>query len=200
MGKTFAQNVIDFDVPDDPLNRVACNAITRYMTDGLIQGNQIQVRACVQPLARFRLLLQMSSALGIDLQGLSTPERIPYDGKIPGRFPTIIRELSPWYSSARILKEAISSSMSIDEENICVTGAMDKRQLAFVTNITNLVRSTLNGKLATVHRVKANLEILAYMVTWHMTVSANMILSATNLIILKFTAQYPFPAHLKGLH
>lgn len=121
---------------------------------------------------------------------MTSGEHVQYTKKITSRFAGLLGDLSPWYGPARKVSEAISAAMPVDDETSIWKGGdnpLDVDQRAFAVNITNLVNSTLNGKLAIVHRVKANLEILAYMVKWHMTVSAGTLYGTAIIIFFIFS-------------
>lgn len=194
MNKAFANHVVHFNVPktvalskadmaaenpQDRVIRMSTDTINKYLKDGVITGQPTQIRAAFQPLTRFRLLLQLGSTLGFETRDATAGERMPFTRTIPTRLIEILEDLTPWYSPAKKLSSVIATAMVVDDDtSIWKKGSgslssipLDAPQEAFATNITNLVNSTLNIKLSTLYRVKGNLQILAYMVKWHMTVS-----------------------------
>lgn len=179
VNKVFADNIINYDVPEDAEDPNGSNrAINRYLMNGKLEGKK--VKAAIQPLMRFRLLLQLGSSLGFNVHDITCGERTPYTGSISDRFVPILRDVSKWYNPARKVERAMSSAMYMtDDYTIWQTDPSSSRDVslnldrnAFVTNITTLVKGILDSEAALLYKVKGNLQVLAYMVHWHMTVSA----------------------------
>lgn len=196
MDKTFAENIINYTLPDkdNELDKKCQEAISQYLQTGLVSGDHSQVKAIIQPMMRFRLLFQVASSLGFDSAEMDSAERIPYGLKLSARFNMLLSELQPWYGPARALKGALSPFAQVEDDlSVWKEGSVNQDQESFAQNIGNLVKSTLNSKLAVVHRVRANLEILAYMVKWHMTVCSKLLylLLISSNLYLQHNTSFP---------
>lgn len=180
VNKVFADNIINYEVPEDTEDPNGSNrAINRYLLNGKLEGTK--VKAAIQPLMRFRLLLQLGSSLGFNVRDITCGERTAYQGTVGDRFAPILRDVSKWYNPARKVQKAMSSAMHMaDDFTIWKTDPASSGDVslrldhnAFIANITTLVKGILDSEAALLYKVKGNLQVLAYMVHWHMTVSVN---------------------------
>lgn len=176
--QSFANNILNYTVPDTEDN-ANNKAIKQYLKDGKLDSHRI--KAVLQPLLRFRLLLQLSSSLGIDVPDItSSSERAPYTETPRDRFKPILNDLSKWYEPARKVQKALPSfRQSYDKFRIWKTDPLSSGDVSdpsnlreFVSSITTLVRGIMDSKTALLHQVQSNVHVLAFMVQWHMTVSA----------------------------
>lgn len=180
----FAQHIVNYQVPDDPksTSKNTHMAIRKYLKDGKLGGNQI--KGGLQPLTRYRLLLQMGSILGYDVHDTTYGERVVYEDDISDRFKSILKDLNPWYGRARVISDAMESGKAMDDVpsiwreletdsnmEVSAEATFKLNREMFASNISVLVGSIIDSQKALVHQVKCNLQVLAYMVHWHMTVS-----------------------------
>lgn len=168
--------MIQFHVPDDDDDETNAyrDAISRYLQTGKPPGQPRQVMAAVQPLMRYRLMYHMGDTLGFKMKDLFAAERVEhYTNKIPARFAAVLRKLEVWYLPARKLLKDLETAMSEDQTADIWSESVlnDDKKKDFSESVKNLVRGTINSQRANLHKVKANIQTLAYMMKWHTTVS-----------------------------
>ncbi|KAF7964654.1 hypothetical protein HWV62_4407, partial [Athelia sp. TMB] len=170
----FAEKMIQFHVPDDDDDETNAyrDAISRYLQTGKPPGQPRQVMAAVQPLMRYRLMYHMGDTLGFKMKDLFAAERVEhYTNKIPARFAAVLRKLEVWYLPARKLLKDLETAMSEDQTADIWSESVlnDDKKKDFSESVKNLVRGTINSQRANLHKVKANIQTLAYMMKWHTT-------------------------------
>lgn len=106
------------------------------------------------------------------MEDLLVGERHEFDLALPDRLRSIIAKLKNWVSPAQKFKNAIGMAM-VDQHDINIFSdypKLSQEQDVYSKNLHTLVQSTVNSQHALVHKVKANLQMVSYMINWHMTV------------------------------
>ncbi|KZP03985.1 hypothetical protein FIBSPDRAFT_904609 [Athelia psychrophila] len=167
LNQHFVHHIINYQVPTDPksASKNTHEAIRKYLNDGKLGGNQI--KGGLQPLTRYRLLLQMGSILGYDVHDTTYSEHIMYENTLSDRFRSILKELTPWYGQARVISNTILSGKALDDipsiwkspENgmeVSAEMSFQRNLTTFAANISTLVRSIMDSQKAIVHHVKGS--------------------------------------------
>lgn len=130
-----------------------------------------QIAAALQPAMRYNLLYRLASALGLQIEGESMLQRSIHTGSTPDHLKLMIDGLNDWRNQLRKVVDAFEISLEDKDGQDIFDGSAPMLANGVVAdNICALIRARRHQRQSAQSLIKANLYLVAFMMTWHMTV------------------------------